>query len=66
MQRLGVSMIHQELNLLNELTVAQNIFLMPGAARPVTGLIDCNEDERGGRAVLAALGEKIDPRRKVR
>ena len=27
MQRLGVSMIHQELNLLNELTVAQNIFL---------------------------------------
>ena len=26
-QRIGISMIHQELNLVGELTVAQNIFL---------------------------------------
>jgi ribose transport system ATP-binding protein len=65
MQRLGVSMIHQELNLLNELTVAQNIFLCReplGASR----LIDFKRMNEDAAAQLAKLGEKIDPRRKVR
>ena len=65
MQRLGVSMIHQELNLLDELSVSQNIFLCReplNAAR----LIDYGKMNDDAARILARLGEKIDPRRKVR
>ena len=65
MQRLGVSMIHQELNLLSELTVAQNIFLRR-EPRGATGLINFTRMNDEAARVLARLGEKIDPRRKVR
>jgi len=65
MQRLGVSMIHQELNLLNELTVAQNIFLCR-EPRGATGLINFARMNDEAASTLARLGEKIDPRRKVR
>jgi ABC-type sugar transport system ATPase subunit len=65
MQHLGVSMIHQELNLLNELTVAQNIFLCREPTGP-SGLIDFRKMNEDAAALLAKLGEKIDPRRKVR
>jgi ribose transport system ATP-binding protein len=65
MQHLGVSMIHQELNLLNELTVAQNIFLCR-EPRGVTGLIHFSRMNEQAAGVLQRLGEKIDPRRKVR
>jgi ABC-type sugar transport system ATPase subunit len=64
MQRVGVSMIHQELNLLNELTVAQNIFLCR-EPRGGLGLIDFGRMNDEAAALLAKLGEKIDPRRKV-
>jgi ribose transport system ATP-binding protein len=65
MQHAGISMIHQELNLLNELTVAQNIFLCR-EPRHGSGLINfakMNEDAAG---ILSKLGEKIDPKRQVR
>jgi ABC-type sugar transport system ATPase subunit len=65
MQHLGISMIHQELNLLNELTVAQNIFLCR-EPRGGLGLIDFGRMNDEAAALLARLGEKIDPRRKVR
>jgi ABC-type sugar transport system ATPase subunit len=65
MQRLGVSMIHQELNLLPELTVAQNIFLHR-EPRGATGLIDFAKMNTNAAAILARLGETIDPKRKVR
>jgi len=65
MQHLGVSMIHQELNLLNELTVAQNIFLCR-EPRSRLGLIDFPRMNDEAAKVLQRLGEKIDPRRKVR
>jgi ABC-type sugar transport system ATPase subunit len=64
MQHAGVSMIHQELNLLNELTVAQNIFLCR-EPRAGLGLIDFGRMNDEAAALLAKLGEKIDPRRKV-
>lgn len=64
MQRLGVSMIHQELNLLNELTVAQNIFLCREPTRR-SGLIDYKKMNAEAASVLERLGEKIDPRRRV-
>ncbi|HEY9595315.1 MAG TPA: sugar ABC transporter ATP-binding protein [Spirochaetia bacterium] len=65
MQHLGVSMIHQELNLLPELTVAQNIFLCrePGKR---SGLVNFKRMNDEAATVLERLGEKIDPRRPVR
>ena len=65
MQNLGVSMIHQELNLLDELTVAQNIFLCR-EPRSATGLINFTKMRDEAAAILERLGEKLDPRRKVR
>src|SRR5512142_390320 len=65
MQRLGVSMIHQELNLLDELTVAQNIFLCR-EPRGRSGLIDFRRMNDEAAALLERLGEKIHPARKVR
>jgi ABC-type sugar transport system ATPase subunit len=65
MQHLGVSMIHQEQDLLNELTVAQNIFLCREPVGP-SGLIDFKRMNEDAAAQLSKLGEKIDPRRKVR
>jgi ribose transport system ATP-binding protein len=65
MQRLGVSMIYQELNLLEELTVAQNIFLCR-EPRGRSGLIDFRRMNQAAAAQLEKLGERIDPRRKVR
>ena len=64
MQRLGISMIHQEQDLINELTVAQNIFLCR-EPRGGLGLIDFGRMNDEAAALLAKLGEKIDPRRKV-
>ena len=65
MQKRGISMIHQELNLLNELTVAQNIFLCR-EPRNRSGLINFNQMNEKAAELLARLGEKIDPRAKVR
>jgi ribose transport system ATP-binding protein len=65
MQNAGVSMIHQELNFLDELTVAQNIFLCR-EPRYRTGLINFGRMHDDAAAVLERLGEKIDPKRKMR
>jgi len=64
-QHLGISMIHQELILLNELTVAQNIFLCR-EPRHKLGLIDFGRMNEEAAQLLNKLGEKIDPRRQVR
>ena len=65
MQRFGVSMIHQELNLLNELSVAQNIFLCR-EPRSASGLVNFNRMNEDAAKVLSRLGEQIEPKRKVR
>jgi ribose transport system ATP-binding protein len=65
MQHAGISMIHQELNLLNELTVAQNIFLCR-EPRGGTGFINFSRMNEEAAVLLGRLGEKIDPRRRVR
>ena len=65
MQNLGVSMIHQELNLLDELTIAQNIFLSR-EPRSAMGLINFTKMRDDAAAILKRLGEDLDPRRKVR
>jgi ABC-type sugar transport system ATPase subunit len=64
-QSYGISMIHQELNLFDDLTVAQNIFLCREPRR-ANGLIDFGKMYRESVKLLERLGEKIDPRTTVR
>ncbi|MGZ8724534.1 MAG: sugar ABC transporter ATP-binding protein [Aeromicrobium sp.] len=64
-QRLGISMIHQELNLMPHLTVAQNIFI----GREPRGRVPFVLDDRTLNDSAAALFEKLrlhlDPRKRV-
>jgi ribose transport system ATP-binding protein len=53
---LGIRMIHQELSLVPELTVAENIFL--GSEPSRYGVIDRARQTRDARAVLDRLGQK--------
>ena len=67
-QRLGIAMIHQELNLVDDLTVADNIFLgrertRPGALRP---FIDAARTHDESARWLAELSADIDPGALVR
>jgi ribose transport system ATP-binding protein len=61
---MGISIIYQELAVVNNLTVAENIFL---AREPVgsSGLIDFRKMNAEAAAVLADLGMSIDPTTKV-
>lgn len=63
-QRCGVAMIHQELNLVDELSVADNIFL--GRERVRLGFVDRRRSEREARELLSRLECPIDPAAKVR
>ena len=58
-QRLGIALIHQELNLAEKLDVAANIFL--GRERLRYGLIDTREHHRAARIYLAAVGLQVAP-----
>ena len=64
-RRRGVSMIYQELNLLPELTVAENIFLGRELSRGF-GLLDRRAMIEQSRRWLARLHQDIDPRRLTR
>jgi ribose transport system ATP-binding protein len=63
-QQLGISIIYQELNLLPDLTVAENVFL-GREPRGALGLIDDRTLEQGAREVLHRLGVDIDPRMRL-
>ena len=59
-QRLGIALIHQELNLADNLTVAANIFL---GREPRRGwFIQTRETETGSTAVLQQVGLEVSPR----
>jgi ribose transport system ATP-binding protein len=61
--KLGIVMIHQELNLVDELSVAENIFL---GREPVRfGLVDRARCEAGAQALLARIGHHLDPAQRV-
>ena len=64
MQQMGISYIHQELNLVEYMTVAQNIFLSREPKNKF-GLIDYPRMNRDAGALLEELGEKISPTVKV-
>ncbi|HET7094865.1 MAG TPA: ATP-binding cassette domain-containing protein, partial [Thermomicrobiales bacterium] len=61
-QQLGISTVHQELNLVPHLDVGRNIFLGREPLRGPGGIIDWPEVYRRSRHELAALGIDLDPR----
>lgn len=62
----GVSMIHQEYSLINELTIAGNIFLGRELKRGGTPFLDKAEMARQVRVQLDRFGLDLDPYRPVR
>ena len=58
-QDAGISMIHQELNMMNHLTVAQNIYI--GREPMSGGLIDDKKMVEDAAELFARIGVKIDP-----
>lgn len=61
-QRAGIGIIHQELQLMNHLTVAQNVFIGREPTRAHGLLLDDNKLNRDAAALLAHLKLAIDPR----
>ncbi|MER9136640.1 sugar ABC transporter ATP-binding protein [Mesorhizobium sp. M0830] len=60
----GIAIIHQELNLVPELSVADNIFL--GREKLIAGLIvDRKASSRAADALLRRLGIELDPQARV-
>jgi ribose transport system ATP-binding protein len=62
-QSLGISIIHQELNLMNHLTVAQNIFIGREPRRGI--LLDEAALNAKAQQLFDDLHLKLDPRRRV-
>lgn len=63
---LGISMIHQEYSLINELTVAGNIYLGNELRRGRTPFLDKREMAKRVKAQLDRFGLNLDPNRPVR
>jgi ribose transport system ATP-binding protein len=64
-QGLGISIIHQELNLMPHLTVAQNIFIGREPRRRLRFVIDERALNEQAQALLDRLRIRIDPRTRV-
>ena len=64
-QQLGICIIHQELNLMPHLTVAQNVFIGRESRRSSKFLLDEKSINDKTRVLLDMLHLKIDPRTKV-
>lgn len=62
-QALGISMVHQELNMMNDLTVAQNIFI--GREMRSGFIIKDNDMVKETRAIFNHIGIDIDPKIKL-
>ncbi|HZH53072.1 MAG TPA: sugar ABC transporter ATP-binding protein [Microvirga sp.] len=60
----GIVLVHQEILLAEDLTVAQNLFLGREIRR--LGFVDDRAMRERARAILAELGTSIDPDREVR
>jgi ABC-type sugar transport system ATPase subunit len=62
-RRLGVAMIHQELNLVDHLSVADNIFL--GRERTTLGFVRAGESRKRAAQLLRSIDCPIDPAARV-
>jgi ribose transport system ATP-binding protein len=65
-QTMGISTVHQELNLIPHLDVGKNIFLGREPVRGGAGVIDWSELYQEARDQLLALGITLDPHTQVR
>ncbi len=64
-QMLGITMIHQELNLMPHLTVAQNIFIGREPRRSVPFLLDEPTINQQAEEILAQLHLNLSPKQRV-
>ncbi|WP_119070164.1 sugar ABC transporter ATP-binding protein [Aggregatilinea lenta] len=64
-QNLGICMIHQELNLMPHLTIAQNIFIGREPRLGLPFMLDEKQINEQTRELLGRLHLKLDPRTKV-
>ena len=64
-QNLGICMIHQELNLMPHLTIAQNVFIGREPRLGLPFMLDQKRINEQTRELLARLHLKLDPRTKV-
>ncbi len=64
-QALGISIIHQELNLMPHLTVAQNIFIGREPRRRPRFLVDEGRLNTQARELIESMHLKLDPRTKL-
>lgn len=64
-QALGIGIIHQELNLMNHLSVAQNIFIGREPRGPLGLFIDKKKMERETQKIFDRLNLNLDPRTAV-
>jgi len=64
-QQLGISMIHQELNLMPHLTVAQNIFIGREPRSGVRVVLDDKTTNERAQQLFDMMRLKLDPRTKV-
>ena len=64
-QDLGISIIHQELNLMPHLTVAQNIFIGREPRQGLRFLLNEEQMNRQAQELLASMHLKLDPRTRV-
>ncbi|TWT97687.1 Ribose import ATP-binding protein RbsA [Botrimarina colliarenosi] len=63
-QQAGIAIIHQELNLADNLSVAENLFL-GREPRGTLGLVDRGRMRREAGAILERVGLRIEPNQKV-
>jgi ribose transport system ATP-binding protein len=64
-QDLGISIIHQELNLMNDLTAAQNIFIGREPKRALGFFLDEDALNRNAAAIFERMHLRLDPRVEV-
>ncbi len=63
-ERLPIAFIHQDLGLVNTMTVAENVAIQAGYRRKA-GLIDWRASAAAAARALSAMGSFIDPRTRV-
>ncbi|MGG1552887.1 sugar ABC transporter ATP-binding protein [Paenibacillus ferrarius] len=64
-QQLGISMIHQELNLMPDLTIAQNIFIGREPRRGIKLWVDERKLNEQAQRLLDEMNLPLDPRTRV-